>query len=169
VVARIKLPNPVPEMLKMTAPEGGTAPITIVALAHCEKLLGPFLGWAAALALEGTLTKQDHEILALRTAHNCKSEFEWVEHSRFARAAGLTDEEIDRVANGADPRWSRKHQLLLMAADEMHRDSSICERTWSELAEHYSTAELVEATYVIGQYTMLSMVANVASAEGGSG
>ncbi len=169
MMVRIEPPNPLPELVAMTVPAGGSAPITIVALAHCEALLGPFLGWAAALALEGALAKRDHEILALRTAHNCSSEFEWVEHSRFARAAGLTDEEVDRVATGADAGWSRKHQLLITAADELHRDSSICHSTWAELAEYYNTAELIEATYVVGQYTMLSMVANIATAEDGSG
>ena len=153
------------------APAGGSAsaPITIVALAHCEALLGPFLGWAAALALQGTLAKRDHEILALRTAHNCASEFEWVEHSRFAREAGLTDEEIDRIATGADAGWSRKEAVLIVAADELHRGSSIPHPTWVELAEYFSTAQLIEATYVVGQYTMLSMVANIVTAEDGPG
>ncbi len=131
--------------------------------------MGPFLGWAAALALEGALAKRDHEILALRTAHNCSSGFEWVEHSRFALAAGITDEEIDRVATGTDAGWNRKDQLLIMAADELHRDSSICHSAWTELAEYFTMAELIEAIYVVGQYTMLSMVANVATAEDGSG
>jgi 4-carboxymuconolactone decarboxylase len=158
-----------PELVAMTAHEGGAAPITIVALAHCDALLGPFLGWAAALALQGSLSKRDHEILALRTAHNCHSEFEWAEHSRFAREAGLTDEEIERIASGVDASWSRRDRLLLAAADELHQDSSISDRTWTDLGEDYSEAQLVEAIYVVGQYTMLSMVANVATGEDGSG
>ena len=164
-MGRFEQPNPLPELVSLTAPSGGSAPITIVALAHSETLLAPFLGWAAALALEGQLGKREHEILALRTAHNCGSEFEWVEHARFARAAGLTDQEIDRVAGGADGGWSRAEQFLIMAADELHRDTSICHATWSELAAHYSSAQLVEVIFVVGQYTMLSMVANIAEAE----
>jgi alkylhydroperoxidase family enzyme len=117
------------------------------------------------LALDGQLDKRQHEILALRTAQNCGSEFEWGEHARFARAAGLTDEEIDRIAVGADGGWRRAEQLLIIAADELHRDTTICLATWSELATHYSSAQLVEAIFVVGQYTMLSMVANVADAD----
>jgi len=162
---RLEPPDPLPELVSLTVPDGGSAPITIVALAHSERLLAPFLGWAAALALEGQLGKREHEILALRTAHNCGSEFERVEHARLARTAGLTDDEIDRIAVGAGGAWSRAEQLLIMAADELHRDTTICLATWSELAAHYSSAQLVEAVFVVGQYTMLSMVANIADAE----
>ena len=63
----------------------------------------------------------------------------------------------------------RKDALLIGAADELHHDSSISAPTWSELTEYYSTAQLIEATYVVGQYTMLSMVANIATAEDGPG
>ncbi len=164
-MGRFDPPDPLPDIVSLTVPDGGSAPITIVALAHSERLLAPFLGWAAALALDGQLDKRQHEILALRTAQNCGSEFEWVEHARFARAAGLTDDEIDRIAVGADGGWSRAEQLLIIATDELHRDSTICLATWSELAAHYSSAQLVEAIFVVGQYTMLSMVANVADAD----
>ena len=148
----------------MSAPRGGSAPVTIEALAHCEQLLGPFLGWAAALALEGVLNKRHHELLALRTAHNCRSAFEWAEHSRFAIEAGLTEEEIAGVASSAHEGWPRREQLPLLAADELHANTIISEPTWTELSEHFTTGELVETIYVVGQYMMLSMVANVATA-----
>ncbi len=164
-MGRLDPPDPLPELVSLTVPVGGSAPITIVALAHSERLLAPFLGWAAALALDGELAKREHEILALRTAHNCHSEFEWVEHARIARAAGLTDEEIDRIVAGPDRGWNRAEQVLIMAADELHRDATISLPTWSELAAHYNPAQLVEVIFVVGQYTMLSMVANIADAE----
>jgi alkylhydroperoxidase family enzyme len=166
-VARIDPPNPMPPLVAMTAPPGGSAPITIEVLAHCEALLGPFLGWAAALALEGSLDKRHHELLALRTAHNCRSEFEWAEHSRFALNAGLAEEEIIKVGADSIEGWHRREQLLLVAADELHVSATISYPTWTELTAHFTSAELVEAIYVVGQYTMLSMVANVATARDG--
>jgi len=160
-MGRIDPPSPLPEVVALTAPAGGSPPITIVALAHCDALLSPFLGWARALALNGILPRRDHEILALRTAHNCRSEFEWTEHTAFARRAGLTDDEIERISSGSDTGWNERERLLLTAADELHTELSISRTTWTDLAQHCTTAELVEAIYVVGQYTMLSMVANV--------
>ena len=113
----------------------------------------------------GPVAQRDHELLALRAAHNCRSPFEWHEHAAFARQAGLTDDEIDRVAAGSDTGWAPHELALLRAADELHRDTTISHATWTLLLAHYGTAELVEAVYVVGQYTMLSMVANVVEAE----
>ena len=85
-------------------------------LARQPDLLAPFLGWAAALALNGVVPKRDHEIVALRVAWNCRSEFEWGEHAEYARAAGLTDDEIaaDRLADRC-PRVDRSARLRCCA------------------------------------------------------
>ena len=159
---RIEAPDPAPEALALTAPPGGEPPITIAALAHCDTLMGPFLGWAAALALNGSLPRRDHELLAMRAAHNCGSTFEWDEHAGFCRRDGITDDEIERIRAGADaPGWAPYESTLLRAADELHRTFQLTPSTWAELAARYDTAQLVEVVYVVGQYTMLSMVANV--------
>lgn len=147
----------------MTAPPGREAPGTIVVLGHAPALLGPFLGWAAALALEGRLPKHDHELLALRASYNCWSPFEWGEHAGFARNAGLDDGDIARIATGPDaPGWTPLEAALLRAADELHRSANVTDETWSALAAHYDDGQLVEVLYVVGQYTMLSFVANAA-------
>jgi alkylhydroperoxidase family enzyme len=136
-------------------------------LARQPDLLAPFLGWAAALALNGVLSKRHHELLALRAARNCRSAFEWVEHVEYARATDLTDDEIDAVARpvtSAGP-WSPVDRALLAAADELHTQSDITDATWRVLAESLEPAALVELLFVVGQYTMLSLVANGAGIE----
>lgn len=133
-------------------------------LARQPDLLAPFLGWAAALALNGVLSKRHHELLALRAARNCRSAFEWVEHVEYARATDITGDEIAAVARpvtDADS-WQPLERALLRAADELHARSDITDATWSALAESLEPAALVELLFVVGQYTMLSMVANSA-------
>jgi alkylhydroperoxidase family enzyme len=123
-------------------------------------LLAPFLGWAAALALSGVLPKRDHELLAMRASYNCRSAFEWGEHAIDAREAGLTDDEIARIAAGPDaPEWDPREAALLRAADELHQHQCVSDATWQQLTGYYERGALVEIVYVVGQYTMLSMVA----------
>jgi 4-carboxymuconolactone decarboxylase len=154
------------ELLPLTAPPGREPPGTMSVLARQPDLLAPFLGWAAALALNGALPKRDHEVVALRAAWNCRSAFQWGEHAAFARAAGLDDDAIARVAQSPDaPGWQPHEAALLRAADELHRDATVTDATWAILAGHYATAQLVEVLFVAGQYTMLSMVANAAGVE----
>lgn len=131
-------------------------------IAHHPTLLQPFLGFAATLATRGSLSRRVSELLALRAAWNCRSDFEWGHHAVYARAAGLSEAEIDRVCAGADaPGWSDEDRLLLRAADELHAAQDVSDDTWQQLRARFSAAELVEIPFVVGQYTMLSMVAKM--------
>ncbi len=137
-------------------------PLNILAtIAHHPTLLEPFLAWSATLALQGELTRRDSEMLALRAAWNCRSSFEWGHHVLYARAAGLSDEEIERIAREPDsPQWAEEDADLLRAADEFHARHDLSAETWTRLRRRFSDAQLVEIPFVVGQYTMLSMVAN---------
>ena len=135
----------------------------LTVLANQPRLLGPLLSWASAIVLEGALPRRDHEMLALRAAVSCRSDFEWGHHAVYGRAAGLSDEEVTRVVAGPGaPGWSDADATLLRAADELHRHTQISDNTWAALAERYENAQLVEVPLVVGQYTMLSMLANAA-------
>jgi 4-carboxymuconolactone decarboxylase len=143
-----------------SAPE--PKPLNILrTIAHHPRLLQPFLGFAATLAIGGVLPRRESELLALRTAWNCVSPFEWGHHVIYARNAGLSDAEIERVASGPDDgTWSARDRALLRAADALHLQQDVPQRLWDELAESWDPAQLVEITFVVGNYTMLSMVAN---------
>jgi 4-carboxymuconolactone decarboxylase len=140
-----------------------TNPLHILTvMAHHPTFLGPFIEWATALAQRGLLTRREHEILALRVAVNCRSEFEYGHHVVYARAAGMSEDDIDRVVAGPDaPGWSDVERTLVRAADELTSASfDISEPTWDVLRSHYDDARLTEIPFVVGQYTMLSMFAN---------
>jgi alkylhydroperoxidase family enzyme len=158
-----ELRDDVAQLLPLIAPPGRQPAHTMAVLARQPDLLSPFLGWAAALALHGVLPHRDHELLALRVASNCGSAFEWAEHTEYARAAGLDDGEIAMVAKPIDEgRWNDAERALLRAADELSIECDISDATWSVLSQHYEPPALVEMLFVVGQYTMLSMVANAA-------
>jgi alkylhydroperoxidase family enzyme len=135
-------------------------------MAHHPKLLGPFLDFASALAMQGELSRRDSELLALRAAWNCQSDFEWGHHVVYARAAGIAEAEIDRIPLGPGaPAWSAADSNLLRAADQLHAHQQIDDEVWEGLAARYSEAQLVEISFVVGQYTMLSMLANSTGVE----
>jgi len=130
-------------------------------IAHHPTLLGPFLGFASALATSGVLPRRDSELLALRAAWNCHSAFEWGHHVRYGRAAGLSEAEIERIPAGPDATgWSSRDRLLLCAADQLHENQQLSDEVWKALAAELDAAQCVELPFVVGQYTMLSMVAN---------
>jgi len=148
--------------------EGGGAPPRtkplhiLTVMAHHPTFLGPFIEWATALAQHGLLTRREQEILALRVALNCRSEFEWGHHVVYARAAGMTEADISRVVDGADAAgWSDSERALVRAVDELTSATfDIGDDTWAVLRAHYDDARLTQIPFVVGQYTMLSMFAN---------
>ncbi|MFG2228346.1 carboxymuconolactone decarboxylase family protein [Streptomyces sp. NPDC048644] len=83
---------------------------------------------------QGLLPPRDREITILRVAHHTRSPYEWAHHVLIGAAAGLTAEEISRIADGpAHPGWDNTDGTLLRAVDELHDDGAIAETTWEHL------------------------------------
>jgi alkylhydroperoxidase family enzyme len=164
-----ELRDDVAVLLPHIASTGREPARTMAVLARQPDLLAPFLGWAAALALQGVLSHRDHELLALRAAWRCGSDFEWAEHVEYARAAGLDDVDIAAVAQISLTPWGAREASLLQAADELIASADVSDSTWQELAAHFDPPALVEILFVVGQYTMLSMVANASGIEAPEG
>jgi alkylhydroperoxidase family enzyme len=151
------------------APEapGGGQPLNIFAtLAHHPKLLKRWLVFGNHVLAKSTLPARDRELLILRTGWNCRAQYEWGQHVVIARAVGITDEEIARVANGPEaPGWDDADLLLLRAADELHGDSTLSAATFAALAARYSTDQLLDLVFCVGQYHLVSMVLNAFAVE----
>ena len=115
----------------------------------------------AGKLLAGKLPARDRELLILRTAWHTRSPYEWGQHVRLAKDAGISDDEIDRVATGPGaPDWAAFDRTLLTAADELHDDAGIGDRTWAELADRYDERQLIEVPMLVGHYHMVAFALN---------
>lgn len=125
---------------------------------------GLFRGWlmfAGRLMPGGTLPREDTELVILRVAHNCACEYEWRHHERLAQAAGLTRADVERArGDRADGAWSERQRALLWAADDLHEHREISDAAWAEASRHFTDAELIELSLLIGHYEMLAMTIN---------
>lgn len=111
--------------------------------------------------LNGNIPARDRELVILRTAWNCRAEYEWAQHARIAQGCGLSTEEIDRVVLGPKAMgWAGRDTTLLRAADELHETYGLSDDTWSDLAAVYSTEQLIELTMLIGHYHLVAMTLN---------
>jgi alkylhydroperoxidase family enzyme len=123
-------------------------------------LFGPFASFAGALTLAGRLDARARELLTLRTAVNCGSDYEWGQHTTAARAAGIVDDaDIARVLEGPGAEgWTPREVVLLDAADELHRDNCISDGTWAAISEHFDVPQLVEIPMLVGLYHMVAFL-----------
>jgi alkylhydroperoxidase family enzyme len=143
------------------AAAGGRAPNVFTTLARHRRLFRRWLRFAGALMPGGTLPRAESELVILRVAHNCGSEYEWSHHERLGRAAGLSAAEIEAVRSGPGAgSWSRRQELLLRAVDELHAERTIGDELWAQLRPIYSDEELIELCMLTGHYEMLAMTLN---------
>jgi AhpD family alkylhydroperoxidase len=104
---------------------------------------------------ETGLPPRTRELLIMRTAFLIGAEYLWAHHVEDARAAGLTDREIARIAAGPDATgWSEENRAVLLAADELRREAFITNLTWGILTKHYDAKQLIEIVFTVGGYTM---------------
>jgi 4-carboxymuconolactone decarboxylase len=130
-------------------------------LAHHPKLLKRWSAFGGTLLYAGRLTPRDRELLIMRAGYLCRAHYEWGQHVAFSLAAGISQEEIDRIAAGPDATgWSPEDASLLRAADELHRDSRISTTTWDDLAGRYDEQQLIEICMVVGQYHLVAFTLN---------
>jgi 4-carboxymuconolactone decarboxylase len=113
--------------------------------------------------LVGRLPDRDRELLILRTAWHCGSDYEWTQHVPIAGGAGVTPAEIERlrVADApTDPAWAPFDATLIRAVDELHGSSCLGDTTWAALAERYDDRQLIEVPMVVGHYHLLAFTLN---------
>jgi 4-carboxymuconolactone decarboxylase len=139
----------------------GEAPRVFTTLARHPRLFRTWLRFAATLLLRGDLPAADRELVILRTAWRCGSWYEWAQHGALACRAGLAARDVERVIDGpAAEGWRPRQRLLVQAADELHQQRVITDRTWEALAAELSERQLIELCLLVGHYEMLAMTLN---------
>jgi 4-carboxymuconolactone decarboxylase len=130
-------------------------------LARHPRLLKRWGAFGGTLLYRGRLGARDRELLILRTGYLTRAHYEWGQHVEIGRAAGLSDDEIARVAEGsAAEGWSSEDATLLRAADELHRHARISDATWAALSERYDEQQLIEVCMTVGQYHLVAFTLN---------
>jgi AhpD family alkylhydroperoxidase len=136
---------------------GQTPPdLSVVAFfAHHPELASkwlPFNRFINSKACE--LDRRTREIVILRVAIAKRSRYEWAQHLKAARAAGITSDEIHAIATGTA---SGLAGLLVKAVDELTDDCTLDDETYGELAARFSERQLVCLVFLIGSYSLLSV------------
>jgi alkylhydroperoxidase family enzyme len=124
-------------------------------------LAADILPFQQYISSKSTLPARDRELLILRTAWLCRSNYVWAHHAQAARGAGVSDEELARIAQGPDAQgWNSFEAALVRAADELHVDSFVSDATWKTLAASYTNEQLVDLVFTVGEFTMIAGTVN---------
>jgi hypothetical protein len=103
----------------------------------------------------------DRELLILRTGWNAQAVYEWAKHVGSVGRARENELEPLWIAQGREASgWSDYERTLVVAADEMFRDTMISDATWNALAARYDTHQMISIAASVGRYRFVSMTLN---------
>jgi 4-carboxymuconolactone decarboxylase len=150
-----------PRIDPLPANEGEPLQLNIFrTLAHNEGLSKGFLQLGEHLLGGRVLPVREREIVILRTGFRCGSEYEFGQHTRIGRKAGLTEEEIARLADCDSGRWNTHDAALVTLVDELCDENTVSEVTWQALRSRWTDAELLELIVLVGFYRLVSGMLN---------
>jgi 4-carboxymuconolactone decarboxylase len=98
------------------------------------------------------------ELAILRVAVLNRASFEFAAHAPHARAAGVSEEQIQAVETWTDDQalFSEDQQLLLTLTDHMTRDVQVPEPVIDALRARFGDRGVVEAVAAVAAYNMVS-------------
>ena len=109
-----------------------------------------------------SLPARHREMAIIRIGWLNRSPYECAHHHRIGLDAGLTPEELSRVAEGPDAHgWSQVERLVLEAVDELKFDANLTDATYQALQRHYDEHQLIDLVFTVGEYGMISTALNV--------
>jgi 4-carboxymuconolactone decarboxylase len=129
-------------------------------LMHHPKLTKRWVVFAGHVMSKQTLPIRDRELLILRIGWLNQAPYEWAQHVEIAKRAGVSELEIERVQQGSRAQWIPHEAALLQAVDDLFENSVIADATWTTLSARYSTEQMMDLVFTIGQYNLVSWALN---------
>jgi 4-carboxymuconolactone decarboxylase len=143
-----------PEHLELL---GRVPPLNVFRMvAGTHLALRPFLQLGQA-ALSNAPDARRREMAVLRVAHATGASYEWAQHERLARSAGVSDDEITAIAT-EEPVSSLDEEgnLICRVADEVSRDVRLSDDTLEQTVDRYGPREAANLILLVSFYNMVS-------------
>jgi 4-carboxymuconolactone decarboxylase len=129
-------------------------------LMHHPALVRRWTVFAGHVLRKQTLPARERELLILRIGWLNQAEYEWAQHVEIAKREGISGTEIEAVKAGPQGPWSADDAVLLQAVDDLYENSVVSEATWELLSKKYSTEQMIDLVFTIGQYNLVSWALN---------
>jgi 4-carboxymuconolactone decarboxylase len=164
---------PIPEHLWTAEQRAEAAPIVagprgalvapFVPLLRSPELMGHVQRLGEYLRYRSALPPRLSELAILVTARHWAQQVEWAIHAPIAIAQGVPAQVVDDIAHNRTPAGLDDDALLVYRfCAELQATRQLGDQTWQALVERFGEQAAVDLTGIVGYYTLLSMVMNVA-------
>ena len=126
--------------------------------------VGEYLRYKAAIGRRNT------EFVILITGRSWSQQFEWGQHAPIAQKEGIEPEKIAAIAEGRrPPNMTDDEDMLYNFADELLRNKTVSDPTFARVKARFGEQGVIDLTGLMGYYTTLAMIMNVAQTPGETG
>ncbi|MFN9618253.1 MAG: carboxymuconolactone decarboxylase family protein [Synechococcaceae cyanobacterium] len=134
-----------------------------IPLLRSPELMDRLQETGAYLRFASALPERLREFVILLVARRWSQPVEWAIHCPLALAAGLDSAILHAVAEGRRPAALPEAEAIAYAVwDELDRYRSLSDATYSRTLQLLGEAGLIDLIALIGYYSLLAMVMNVA-------
>ena len=128
-------------------------------LGNSPQMLRAWLDFAWPLRLNASTPRSIRELLILRGAQVSQTEYEWVHHVPMALTAGVSQQQIDALAEWkTSSLFSDLERAVLRIADEVTAGPAASEEAVQALKQHFDEAAVVELVLTASFYVCVSRV-----------
>jgi alkylhydroperoxidase family enzyme len=165
LMQRIPLAEFEPALKKRLEELWGTPPNLYRALANHPSIIAAWTEFANTLRSGSRTPRALRELVILRGAQLCASEYEWAQHLRMARRAGVREAQIAALANWrGSSEFDAKEKAALMLAEAV-TEGKVSDAVYREAARHFDHHDYVELAVTAGFYAMVARVLDAMAVE----
>jgi alkylhydroperoxidase family enzyme len=128
------------------------------ALAHAPDLLRAWIEFAWELRGHDRTSRRLRELMILRTALLHRSEYEWHQHARMAREAGVSDDEIDMLASWQTADIYSPADRAALALTDAIVAGAVPHSVSVEIDRHFDYTQRIELTVTAAFYSMVPRI-----------
>jgi alkylhydroperoxidase family enzyme len=123
-------------------------------------LLSSWVDFAYSLRHNCTTSRQIRELMILRGAQLCHSQYEWFQHEQMAKQCGISKEKIDSVKEWqTSSLFDEKEKVALELMESLIQNGGkMNDKLDEQLKKHFTEAEYLELILTGSFYAMVPRV-----------
>ena len=142
---------------RIRAQRGGRVYNLYKALLNSPEIADGWLHLFTAIRQRAELPGDYRELVIMSVAILNGADYEFVQHIPFALKAGLTQPQLDALANWREsPLFDAKQRAVLEYVECMTRHVHVPDEVFAPVAAHFGPRQLVELTATIAGYNLVS-------------
>jgi alkylhydroperoxidase family enzyme len=136
----------------------GSPPNLYRALGNHPALAAAWTEFARAIRYESRNPRELRELMILRGAQLMRSEYEWAQHLKLARKAGVREAQIAALADWRkSAEFTPREKAALLLAEAVTQ-ANVTDEVYAEVARHFDHRDFVELVLTAAFYAMVGRV-----------